>query len=163
MSAEISYESLGFPVLGIPPGVWPGTIKLPLRSGVKPRSPGGGSEQSVTVALTHAYYLPGQQYPAVVIGQTPAYPGREGSGAALQYLLRSPERPVVNEPAATTEQPIQVGQTVVTGSFSTWSDPRISRVRFEWQDRRIEIAAWDYPLDSDFFRSLSPTGGSYKG
>lgn len=143
-------ESWPFPVLGIPPERWGGARRLALRSAVGAR---GGA--SVTVAVSHAYYVPGQRLPAVVLGQAPAYPGRTpGSNSAVSILLRSKERPSADEPAETVRRTIEVAGADLDAMVSRWRDTRIQQARFDWLGRRVEIAAWRLPLDNVFFALL---------
>lgn len=149
-------EPVTFPVLGIPSGAWPGTRKLAMRSAVAPRVGDGELAPSTTVALTHAYYVAGQPLPSLVIGQAPAYPGGSGSDSAVRLLLRSKQRPAFDAPVGEAERPIRIEGATITATWSHWADPRLSSVRFDWRaDRRVSIAAWEYPLDAEFFSTLA--------
>ncbi len=151
-------EPVAFPVLGIPSGAWPGTRKLAMRSAVAPRAGDGGLAPSATVALTHTYYLAGQPLPSLVIGQAPAYPGGSGSrsDSAVRLLLRSKQRPTFDAPVDEADHPIRIEGSTVTATWSRWTDRRLSSVRFDWRaDRRVSIAAWEYPLDAEFFGTLA--------
>lgn len=149
-----------FPVLGI--RWWPGKSKVVMRHGTGSLTGDGGVGEPAVVSVTHAYYLPGHQHATVTIGQAPALPGRDASstaaaGSALSRLLgRRTGRPSVDSPVSMAGRPVLVEGAVLDAVQVDWGEPRITHVCFDWRDDRlIEIAAWEYPLDPGFFASLS--------
>lgn len=154
MAAVPPTESWPFPVLGIPEHRWDGRRKLLLRSAVRPVEPGTGASvfgHSTTVAVSHGYYPDGEQLPAVVISQAPAYPGRTGSNSALSLLLRAKERPTLDAPARTAREMISIAGIEVESVHSWWHDTPVEQARFDWRNRRVEIATWEIPLSTNFF------------
>jgi hypothetical protein len=154
-------QQLSFPVLGIPPHAWPGERKLTVRQAIRQRTADNRLGTSVVVTLAHAYVLPHQPRPSVVIGNSPlpaspsALPSVPRSALSL-ILRRRPDAPACDALHNRAEQTVTVEGVPVVTEFFAWGDPRVMHAAFAWRDgRRIEIAGWDYPLDAALFRSLA--------
>ena len=126
-----------------------------MRTGSRPRLGPAAVGPLKLQFLVHAYYLPGQKYPSLVIGQAPDQPEPGGNDPALSYLLRFPERPRPDIPVATAELQIMIEGEKIAAQHSRYADPRIEMVHFAWNSgRRIGIAVWQYPLAPDFLSRL---------
>jgi hypothetical protein len=144
-----------FPVLGLPDDVWPGTSRLAMRTGSRPRLGPATVGPLNLLFLVHTYYLPSQKHPSLVIGQAPGHSGQGGTDPALTFLLRFRGRPPADLPVATAELQITIEGEKLTARHSRYADPRTEMVQFTWNSgRRIEIAAWQYPLTADFLSHL---------
>lgn len=160
MTADESV-SLAFPVLGVPPGSWPGYRRLAMHGAARHRDDTGMIGDSQVVSLMHSYYLPEQPYPSVVLGQAPAYPHRELSSGApwpalMRLLRRRPAAPEIDAPHSTSHFAVRIQGLEFDAIRMRWRDDRIGHIRFDWQEsRRVEIASWLHPLDEEFFGRLS--------
>lgn len=154
-------QRLSFPVLGIPPRVWPGVRRLATHQAVRRRAADDRPGASVVVTIAHAYLLPDRPRPSVVIGNSPpaAPPATLASvpRSALSLILRRrPAAPACDALQDRAERTVSVEGVPVRAEFFTWGDARVMHAAFAWRDgRRIEIATWDHPLDADLFRSLT--------
>lgn len=134
--------------------------------------------------LSHAYYRPDAARPTLVIAQSRLRAGRAartvrtgGAHPALQGLIRArsrarpgrsqepgggpgfpppPGTPLPEHPLGERPWRFSVEGVSVAGATLAWPDARIAHVRFDWRGTwQVEIAAWDHPLDPDFFASLA--------
>jgi hypothetical protein len=148
-------DPVDFPVLGLPDDAWPGTSRLAMRTGSRPRLGPAAVGPLNLLFLVHAYYLPGEKYPALVIGQAPVHSDQAGSDPALSFLLRFPGRTPADMPVATAELNITIEGEKLAARHSRYADPRIETAQFAWnEDRRIGIATWQYPLTPDLLCHL---------
>jgi hypothetical protein len=126
-----------------------------MRTGSRPRLGPAAMGPLTLLFLVHAYYLPGQKYPSLVIAQAPDQPDQGGNDPALSYLLRFPERPAPDLPVATSDLQIMIEGEKIAARHARFADPRIEMVQFAWNSgRRVGIAAWQYPLTLDFLSNL---------
>ncbi|WP_034269882.1 hypothetical protein [Actinospica robiniae] len=152
------------PALGIEPSAWPGVRRLSGHAGVRSRQEDGSLSASRAVSYVHSYVLPGERSPAVVIAQSPVYPGRppHQPGAAISTLLRRGRREGVARP----DHPVSVrsGHAVIEGcdigiDVVDWGDARLGGVAFTWRGSTyVDIASWLAPLDALFLAALTVIG-----
>lgn len=154
-------EPLPFPVLGIPPSSWLGYRTLAMHGGTRQRDDSGAFGASRIVSLMHAYYLPNQRLPTLIIGQAPVYADDEPSSrppwpSLLRLLRRRVDAPQIDAPSAASARfTARIGGQDVDALRLHWPDARVNHVRFVWQgSRRVEVASWLWPLDPAFFNQL---------